>query len=72
MKLTFPKRLSSVPTRTIARRPWGLSRNQRYDEGCRMLEAFHWRERARLATAVALELKFSAFVEGTEVTGFAD
>ena len=36
------------------------------------MEDFHWKEGARLATAVALEQKFSVVVEGTEVTGRLD
>jgi CRISPR/Cas system-associated exonuclease Cas4 (RecB family) len=36
------------------------------------LEAFHWREGHRLATAVALEQNFTARIEGVEVTGRLD
>ena len=40
--------------------------------GWHVLEAFHWREGARLAKAVAPEQKFLVMVEGVEVTGRLD
>jgi RecB family exonuclease len=44
----------------------------RFEEGRRTLEAFHWREGHRLATAVALEQKFTVRTESVEVTGRLD
>ncbi len=52
--------------------PQDPKQEQRRQEGHRVLEAFHWKEGPRLATAVALEQKFSVMVEGTEVTGRLD
>ncbi len=45
---------------------------RRFQEGHNALEAFHWREGHRLASAVALEQKFSVRVGGLEVTGRLD
>ena len=52
--------------------PQSPKQEQRYNEGSHVLEAFHWREGARLSSAVALEQKFSVMVAGTEVTGRLD
>ena len=52
--------------------PQGPKQEQRYNEGYQALEDFHWKEGARVATAVALEQKFSVVVEGMEVTGRLD
>jgi RecB family exonuclease len=43
-----------------------------YQEGRHALEAFHWREGQRLASAVALEQSFSVRVGGLEITGRLD
>lgn len=48
------------------------AQQQRFDEGRRALEAFHWREGQRLSTAVALEQRFSVREKGVEVTGRLD
>ena len=52
--------------------PQTPAQEQRFQEGHRALEAFHWREGHRLATAVALEQNFSVRVEGVEITGRLD
>ncbi len=52
--------------------PKNPKQEQRYAEGRRVLEAFHWREGSRLGKAVALEQKFSVMVEGVEITGRLD
>ena len=52
--------------------PQDAKQEQRYSEGWHVLEAFHWREGARLAKAVAPEQKFLVMVEGVEVTGRSD
>ncbi len=48
------------------------AQERRFQEGYRALEAFHWREGHRLATAVALEQRFSVQAKGIEVTGRLD
>jgi len=48
------------------------AQERRFQEGLRALKAFHWREGHRLATAVALEQRFSVWAEGIEVTGRLD
>ncbi len=45
------------------------AQERRFQEGLHALEAFHWREGHRLATAVALEQRFSVREEGVEVAG---
>ena len=52
--------------------PQTPAQQRRFQEGRRALEAFHWREGHRLATAVALEQSFTARTEGVEVTGRLD
>lgn len=48
------------------------AQERRFQEGYRALEAFHWSEGHRLATAVALEQRFSVREAGIEVTGRLD
>ena len=52
--------------------PQTPEQERRYNEGRHALEAFHWREGHRLATAVALEQNFSVRMEGVEITGRLD
>ncbi len=52
--------------------PQITEQERRYQEGQRALEAFHWREGQRLASAVALEQSFSVRVGGLEITGRLD
>jgi CRISPR/Cas system-associated exonuclease Cas4 (RecB family) len=52
--------------------PQTPEQERRYQEGQRALEAFHWREGQRLASAVALEQSFSVRVGGLEITGRLD
>jgi putative RecB family exonuclease len=52
--------------------PQTPEQERRYQEGRRALEAFHWREGQRLASAVALEQSFSVRVGGVEITGRLD
>ena len=52
--------------------PKNQKQEQRYAEGRRVLEAFHWRVGSRLGKAVALEQKFAVMVDGVEITGRLD
>jgi len=52
--------------------PQTPAQERRFQEGRRALEAFHWREGHRLATAVALEQRFVVRTGGVEVTGRLD
>jgi len=52
--------------------PQTAKQEQRFQEGRHALEAFHWREGHRLASAVALEQRFSVRVEGLEISGRLD
>ncbi len=52
--------------------PQTPAQQRRFEAGYRALEAFHWREGHRLATAVALEQSFSVREKGVEVTGRLD
>lgn len=52
--------------------PQTPTQEMRFEEGRRALETFHWREGHRLATAVALEQRFTVRTESLEVTGRLD
>src|ERR671919_1602494 len=52
--------------------PQTPTQERRFQEGRRALEAFHWQEGHRLATAVALEQRFVVRTGGVEVTGRLD
>jgi CRISPR/Cas system-associated exonuclease Cas4 (RecB family) len=52
--------------------PQTPAQQRRFQEGRRALEALHWREGHRLATAVALEQSFTVRAGGVEVTGRLD
>jgi len=52
--------------------PQTPAQERRFQEEIHALEAFHWREGHRLATAVALEQRFSVRAEGIEITGRLD
>ncbi len=52
--------------------PQTPAQQRQFQEGHRVLEAFHWREGHRLATAGALEQNFTVRTEGVEVTGRLD